>query len=117
MEPWRCFGKNLNEPTNLREKNFTYDKLVEELKAHYGQKIAELVARTKLSSVKQKQQSVEEYAAALRESSVYCHFGINLDVRLIRDEFVNALHSESISKSLMENDRLALLRRGNELLN
>ena len=59
------------------------------------------------SIVKHKGQSVDEYLAELRHSSIDCGFGYQLDYRL-KDQFVVGLRSDHIKKKLLEDEDRAL---------
>ena len=85
------YVRDLNMPVTLNDDATTYDKLIEQLRSHYGKKTAVLAGRSDFTSIRQKDaQSVEEFAAALRAAAIHCKFGAELDIRL-RDQFVIGL--------------------------
>ncbi len=98
------YVRDLNLPVKLNDDATTYDKLIEQLRSHYGKKTAVLAGRSDFTSIRQKEaQSVEEFAAALRAAAIHCKFGAELDIRL-RDQFVIGLKNDAIRKRLMEKD-------------
>ena len=101
-----AYVRDLNMPTLLSDDSITFDKLIEQFRAHYGKKTASLAARNEFCRRRQEEtQSVDEFAADLRGASLYCKFGNDLDVRL-RDQFGIKLKSDAIRKRLMERDEI-----------
>lgn len=95
---------DLNIPKELDDASVTFDKLLDQLRALYGEKTTQLAARHEFSRVVQKEsQTVEEFAAVLRTASLYCYFGAELNGRL-RDQLMVGLRSEQIRKRIMERD-------------
>ena len=69
-----------------------------------GRKLTLLEARVNFAGVQQQlDQSVEEFASALRAAAVDCKFGATLDKRL-RDKFVSSLLPGSIRDLLLQED-------------
>ena len=98
------YVRDLNQPTALNDNSITYTKLVEQLRAHFGKKTAVRAGRSEFTNIRQKEdQSVEDFAAALRAAAVHCKFDAELDVRL-RDQFVIGLRTDAVRKRLMEKD-------------
>lgn len=63
---------DMNMPTALTDAGITVKKLLEQLRAHYGEKTSQLAARHEFSRVTQKDgQTVDEFAAALRTASLH----------------------------------------------
>ena len=101
-----AYVRDLNMPTALNDNSITYEKLIEQLRAHYGKKTAALAARNEFCRMHQNEtQSVDKFAAGLRGQSIYCKFNADLDIRL-RDQFVIGLKSDAIRKRLMERDEI-----------
>ena len=112
------YVKNFNSPTSLKDNSITYDTLIGQLREHYGRKINVLAERTEFNNLRQKEnQRIEEYAASLCASAVYCDFARDLDVRL-RDQLVCDVLNDSIRKRLMKNDKCSFAdarKRTNDL--
>ena len=90
----------------LDDNGITFDTLIDQLRAHYGERTTQLAARHEFCHVLQKDgQTVDEFAAALRTASLYCEFGAELDGRL-RDQLLVGLRSEPIRKRIMERDAI-----------
>ena len=69
-----------------------------------GRKVTLLEARANFGGVQQQlDQSVEEFASALRVAAVDCKFGVTLDNRL-RDKLVSSLLQGSIRDLLLQED-------------
>ena len=101
------YVRDLNQTTALNDNSITYTKLIEQLRAHYGKKTAVLAGRSEFTNIRQKEnQSVEEFAAALRAAAVYCKFNAELDVRLC-DQFVIGLRTDAVRKRLMEKEYIS----------
>lgn len=90
----------------LDDAGVTFNMLFDQLIAHFGEKTTHLAARHEFSRVVQKEsQSVDEFAAILRRSSLYCQFGADLD-DCLRDQLLVGLRSESIRMRIMKRDNI-----------
>ena len=89
-------------PDDLSTVNF--DTLITDLDTEYGKKVSKLASRERFQSIVQHEdQSVDEYLADIRRSSIDCGFGDQLDNRLT-DQFVVGLRSDQIKKKLFEDE-------------
>lgn len=101
------YVRNLHLPTPLSDAGVTYKILLEDLRKHYGKKSVALASRYDFSPVRQKEnQSVEEFAAALREAAVPCVYDAGLDTSL-RDQFVIGLKVDRIRRRLLEKSSIS----------
>ena len=97
---------DLHLPDDLSTVNF--DTLITDLDSAYGKKVSKLASRVRFQSIVQHEgQSVDEYLADLRHSSIDFGFGDQLDNRLI-DQFVVGLMSDQIKKTLLKDEDSAL---------
>ena len=97
---------DLHLPDDL--STVTFDTLITDLDSAYGKKVSKLASRVRFQSIVQHEgQSVNEYLADLRHSSIDCGFGNQLDNRL-KDQFVVGLRSDQIKKKLLEDEEKAL---------
>lgn len=95
---------DLNMPKALDDKAVTFTSLTDQLRSHFGVKTTVLAARHEFSHVVQREsQTVDEFAAALRTSSLHCNFGNELDGRH-RDQLIVGLRSEAVRKRIMERE-------------
>ena len=85
-----------------------FDTLITDLDSSYGKKVSKLASRVRFQSISQHEgQSVDEYLAELRHSSIDCGFGDQLDNRL-KDQFVVGLKSDQIKRKLLEDEDKSL---------
>ena len=71
-----------------------FDTFIIDLGSAYGNKVSKLASRVRLKSIVQHEgQSVNEYLADLRHSSIDCGIGDQLDNRL-KDQFVVGFRSD-----------------------
>ena len=97
---------DLHLPDDLSNVNF--DTLITDLDSAYGKKVSKLASRVRFQSIVQHEgQSVDEYLADLRHSSIDYGFGDHLDNRL-KDQFIVGLRSDQIKKKLLEDEDKAL---------
>ena len=91
---------DLHLPNELSTVSF--DDLITNLDSAYVKKVSKLASRVRFQAIVQHEgQSVDEYLAELRHSSIDCGFGDQLDNRL-KDQFVVGLRSDQIKKKLLE---------------
>ena len=97
---------DLHLPDDLSTVNF--DTLFTDLNSAYCKKVSKLASRVRFQSIVQHEgQSVNEYFADLRHSSIDCGFGDQLDNR-INDHFDVGLRSDQIKKLILEDKDKAL---------
>ena len=97
---------DIHLPDDLSTVNF--DTRITDLDSAYGKKVSKLASPIRFQSIVQQEgQSVDEYLADLRHSSIDCGFGDKLDNR-IKDQFVVGLRSDQIRKRLLEDENKAL---------
>ena len=97
---------DLHLPNEFSTVNF--DDLITDFDSAYGKKVSKLASRVRFQSIVQHEgQSVDEYLAKLRPSSIDCGFRDQLDNRL-KDQFVVGLRSDQIKMKLLEDEDKAL---------
>ena len=85
-----------------------FNTIITDLDSAYGKKVSKLASRVRFQSIVQHEsQSVDEYLADIRHSSIDCCFGDQLDNRL-KNQFVVGLRSDQIMKKLREEEEKAL---------
>ena len=98
--------KNLTASEKPGEKNF--NDLKDVLIAHYKPKVNLTTERYRFQSRKQGQgESIPDYLAALKQLSLKCEFGNQLNNRLC-DAFVFGLANTETKKRLLQKDKLEL---------
>ena len=101
-----CMLADLHLSDDLSTVHF--NTIITDLDSAYGKKVSKLASRVRFQSIGQHEsQSVDEYLADLRHSSIDCGFGDQLDNRL-KDQFVVGLRSDQIMKKLREDEEKAL---------
>ena len=97
---------DLHLPDDLSTVNF--NTLITDLDSAYGKKVSKLTTRVRFQSIVQHEgQSVDEFLADLRHSSIDCGYGDKLDNRF-KDQFVVGLRSDQIKEKLLEDEDKAL---------
>lgn len=89
-------------------KSRSLNELVTLITNHLKPKPSTLTQRYKFKECKQKSgETVSEYLTTLKQISLYCEFGQNLDTHL-RDQLVWGLSSERMTKRLLSEPDLTL---------
>ena len=91
-----AYVRDFSMPTDLKDNEVDYKKLVKQLRDHYDKITAALVSRREFTNIRQQEnKSVQVFAAALRAAVVHCQFGGDVDIRL-RDQFVIGFRIDAI---------------------